>query len=154
MCVWVRGDVEHTHQMWGMSYRWGNERRDPKWSLWWCDCNDCCPDSPLLLSVPEVRSDLSPPTSPFLLTGSARRKLTCTICNRKCSSSLNLQEHRKVRLYGTYRSAQIIPTTHSRLWIWSDLLCWCSFVWFVFSITALSDCFLLCGGIHHAGSVS
>lgn len=29
-------------------------------------------------------------------TGSARRKLTCTICNRKCSSSLNLQEHRKV----------------------------------------------------------
>ncbi|CAL8252612.1 unnamed protein product, partial [Boreogadus saida] len=28
-------------------------------------------------------------------TGSARRKLTCTICNRKCSSSLNLQEHRK-----------------------------------------------------------
>ncbi|CAF94670.1 unnamed protein product, partial [Tetraodon nigroviridis] len=31
-------------------------------------------------------------------TGSARRKLTCTICNRKCSSSLNLQEHRKVRL--------------------------------------------------------
>lgn len=35
---------------------------------------------------------------PFFLTGSARRKLTCTICNRKCSSSLNLQEHRKVRL--------------------------------------------------------
>lgn len=30
------------------------------------------------------------------LIGSARRKLTCTICNRKCSSSLNLQEHRKV----------------------------------------------------------
>ncbi|XP_061635367.1 PR domain zinc finger protein 5 isoform X5 [Phyllopteryx taeniolatus] len=29
-------------------------------------------------------------------TGSARRKLTCTICNRKCSSSLNLQEHRKI----------------------------------------------------------
>ncbi|XP_077464405.1 PR domain zinc finger protein 5 isoform X1 [Stigmatopora argus] len=29
-------------------------------------------------------------------TGSARRKLTCSICNRKCSSSLNLQEHRKV----------------------------------------------------------
>lgn len=38
---------------------------------------------------------------PFFLVcfpGSARRKLTCTICNRKCSSSLNLQEHRKVRL--------------------------------------------------------
>lgn len=34
----------------------------------------------------------------FCLPGSARRKLTCTICNRKCSSSLNLQEHRKVRL--------------------------------------------------------
>lgn len=30
-------------------------------------------------------------------TGSARRKLMCTICNKKCSSSLNLQEHRKVR---------------------------------------------------------
>uniref|UniRef100_A0A9J7ZZP5 Zinc finger protein n=1 Tax=Cyprinus carpio carpio TaxID=630221 RepID=A0A9J7ZZP5_CYPCA len=29
-------------------------------------------------------------------TGSARRKLVCTICNKKCSSSLNLQEHRKV----------------------------------------------------------
>ncbi|KAG7252702.1 hypothetical protein CRUP_007230 [Coryphaenoides rupestris] len=29
-------------------------------------------------------------------TGSARRKLTCTLCNRRCSSSLNLQEHRKV----------------------------------------------------------
>uniref|UniRef100_A0A8C1JVJ7 Zinc finger protein n=1 Tax=Cyprinus carpio TaxID=7962 RepID=A0A8C1JVJ7_CYPCA len=26
-------------------------------------------------------------------TGSARRKLVCTICNKKCSSSLNLQEH-------------------------------------------------------------
>lgn len=34
---------------------------------------------------------------PLFLAGSARRKLTCTICNRKCSSSLNLQEHRKVR---------------------------------------------------------
>ncbi|XDV45459.1 hypothetical protein PO909_013556 [Leuciscus waleckii] len=29
-------------------------------------------------------------------TGSARRKLVCTICSKKCSSSLNLQEHRKV----------------------------------------------------------
>ncbi|CAB1332033.1 unnamed protein product [Coregonus sp. 'balchen'] len=29
-------------------------------------------------------------------TGSSRRKLMCTICNRKCSSLLNLQEHRKV----------------------------------------------------------
>ncbi|XP_030643206.1 PR domain zinc finger protein 5 [Chanos chanos] len=29
-------------------------------------------------------------------TGSARRKLVCTICNKKCSSSINLQEHRKV----------------------------------------------------------
>uniref|UniRef100_A0A8C6MA47 Zinc finger protein n=1 Tax=Nothobranchius furzeri TaxID=105023 RepID=A0A8C6MA47_NOTFU len=28
--------------------------------------------------------------------GSARRKLTCTICNRKCASTLNLQEHRKI----------------------------------------------------------
>ncbi|KAF5888572.1 PR domain zinc finger protein 5 isoform X2 [Clarias magur] len=29
-------------------------------------------------------------------TGSTRRKLICTICNRKCSSSVNLQEHRKI----------------------------------------------------------
>nr|XP_023693451.1 PR domain zinc finger protein 5 [Paramormyrops kingsleyae] len=29
-------------------------------------------------------------------TGSARRKLMCSICNKKCSSSVNLQEHRKV----------------------------------------------------------
>uniref|UniRef100_A0A3B3T3J1 Zinc finger protein n=1 Tax=Paramormyrops kingsleyae TaxID=1676925 RepID=A0A3B3T3J1_9TELE len=28
--------------------------------------------------------------------GSARRKLMCSICNKKCSSSVNLQEHRKV----------------------------------------------------------
>lgn len=47
--------------------------------------------------------------------GSARRKLTCTICNRKCSSSLNLQEHRKVRLYNIYCTAQIIPTRYFAL---------------------------------------
>uniref|UniRef100_A0A8C9T567 Zinc finger protein n=1 Tax=Scleropages formosus TaxID=113540 RepID=A0A8C9T567_SCLFO len=29
-------------------------------------------------------------------TGSSRRKLMCTICSKKCSSSANLQEHRKV----------------------------------------------------------
>ena len=46
-------------------------------------------------------------------SGSARRKLTCTICNRKCSSSLNLQEHRKVRLpqhllHGSVNPRQIL----------------------------------------------
>lgn len=51
---------------------------------------------------------------PFFLSfiGSARRKLTCTICNRKCSSSLNLQEHRKVRLFNVRRAAQIIPARY------------------------------------------
>ncbi|XP_046726113.1 PR domain zinc finger protein 5 isoform X2 [Silurus meridionalis] len=29
-------------------------------------------------------------------TGGTRSKLICTICNRKCSSSVNLQEHRKI----------------------------------------------------------
>uniref|UniRef100_A0AAY5ET36 Zinc finger protein n=1 Tax=Electrophorus electricus TaxID=8005 RepID=A0AAY5ET36_ELEEL len=29
-------------------------------------------------------------------TGNARRKLICAICNKKCSSSVNLQEHRKI----------------------------------------------------------
>lgn len=41
--------------------------------------------------------------------GSARRKLTCTICNRKCSSSLNLQEHRKVSFSNIFCTAQFIP---------------------------------------------
>lgn len=48
-------------------------------------------------------------------TGSARRKLTCTICNRKCSSSLNLQEHRKVRSYDICCTAQFIPTRYFAL---------------------------------------
>lgn len=71
-----------------------------------CDC-------PLLLSVLEVSSDLSFHVLILFLIGSARRKLTCTICNRKCSSSLNLQEHRKVRLYNIYCSAEIIPNAYS-----------------------------------------
>ncbi|OCT99904.1 hypothetical protein XELAEV_18005688mg [Xenopus laevis] len=29
-------------------------------------------------------------------TGNAKKKLMCSVCNKKCSSSLNLQEHRKV----------------------------------------------------------
>lgn len=71
-----------------------------------CDC-------PLLLSVLEVSSDLSFHPLILFLIGSARRKLTCTICNRKCSSSLNLQEHRKVRLHNIYCSAQMIPNAYS-----------------------------------------
>lgn len=65
-----------------------------------CDC-------PLLLSVLEVDSDLSFHPLALILIGSARRKLTCTICNRKCSSSLNLQEHRKVSPKHTRRSERI-----------------------------------------------
>ncbi|XP_018588667.1 PR domain zinc finger protein 5 isoform X3 [Scleropages formosus] len=33
---------------------------------------------------------------PWKSPGSSRRKLMCTICSKKCSSSANLQEHRKV----------------------------------------------------------
>lgn len=51
----------------------------------------------------------------LFFVGSARRKLTCTICNRKCSSSLNLQEHRKVRLNNIYCTAQIIPPRYFAL---------------------------------------
>ncbi|XP_040186184.1 PR domain zinc finger protein 5 isoform X1 [Rana temporaria] len=29
-------------------------------------------------------------------TGNSKKKLMCTVCNKKCSSSINLQEHRKV----------------------------------------------------------
>lgn len=46
----------------------------------------------------------------YHFSGSARRKLTCTICNRKCSSSLNLQEHRKVRLVHPPRCRSVNPS--------------------------------------------
>lgn len=74
----------------------------------------------------------------FFFTGSARRKLTCTICNRKCSSSLNLQEHRKVRLYIVDCTAQNTPTRYSRVGsdrinsaysvLHDPLLQWCLFL--------------------------
>lgn len=88
-CVCGRGDMEQTRQMWGhviahFCYQ--------SWRL-----------ALIFLFHPLI----------LFLIGSARRKLTCTICNRKCSSSLNLQEHRKVRLCNIYCSAHIIPNAYS-----------------------------------------
>lgn len=113
-----------------------------------CDC-------PLLLSVLEVSSDLSFHPLILFLIGSARRKLTCTICNRKCSSSLNLQEHRKVRLHNIYCSAQMIPNAYSA----SDPRGFTQLTQFCMihfctkkkkkNKSPFFGCFLLYSGIHH-----
>ncbi len=81
--------------------------------------------------------------------GSARRKLTCTICNRKCSSSLNLQEHRKVS--STASAAQLRWSRSDTLHrLWEDLLSLRSFAWSISAVMSLFGCFSLCRGIHHA----
>lgn len=78
----------------------------------------------LVLSVPQLGFVYS-----FCFKGSARRKLTCSICNRKCSSSLNLQEHRKVRC-----EQPTISQPHTLLWIWDDFPGLSSFAWFMFTV--------------------
>ena len=80
--------------------------------LWWCDCAMIV--LKLLSWLPTFVGYFFIHFS-FFFTGSARRKLTCTICNRKCSSSLNLQEHRKVRLYIIDCTAQNTPARYSHV---------------------------------------
>lgn len=105
---------------------------------WWSRLVRC--DCPLLLSVLEVGSDLSFHPLALILIGSARRKLTCTICNRKCSSSLNLQEHRKVSLYS--------PNTHSDLGGFTQLTQFCMIPFYRTEMSLLGRVFPYCGIRH------
>lgn len=68
--------------------------------------------------------------------GSARRKLVCTICNKKCSSSLNLQEHRKVRS-SLHKSPLIVHPVHL-------------FIFLTFRSFTLALIFLLCHAIYQS----
>ncbi|XP_041052733.1 PR domain zinc finger protein 5 isoform X2 [Carcharodon carcharias] len=43
-----------------------------------------------------VHTDLKRDSVSFLAAGNSRRRLMCSVCNKKCSSAATLQEHRKI----------------------------------------------------------
>lgn len=121
--VWPRGEVDQTRQMWGMWFTWGkggglyggvigpmvrSSVSSKMFGICLLPCGACWYN----WRPNKVRFGHYSSFSPPFFIGSARRKLTCTICNRKCSSSLNLQEHRKVRLCNIFCTAQMIPTRY------------------------------------------
>lgn len=73
-----------------------------------------------------MKSRIGNSACPIIVSGSSRRKLMCTICNRKCSSLLNLQEHRKVRLLPTTSlshlfTASVLHVFLDTFWSFRDL---------------------------------